>query len=112
MTRRGDDVALEGGESLEPSESESLRTAVGAAFGRASPVRRVSVYLVARDRAIVRLFVGQGWIPVIVERRELHDAAVLAVRLAQALDVAQTSFAARRKRAGKDSTPLDKSPRT
>jgi hypothetical protein len=112
MTPHGEEIALEGGESLEPSETESLRMALGAVFGRGSPVRRVSVYLVARDRAIVRLVVGQGWIPVIVELREFHDAAVLAVRLAQALDAAQTSFAAPRKRAAKNSTRLDKSPRT
>jgi hypothetical protein len=80
------EIALEGGESLQPTEAASLRTALAAVLGHSSPVRRASVYPLARDRAIVRLFLGQGWVPVILERRELVDAASLAVRFARALE--------------------------
>jgi len=79
-------IVLEGGESLEQAERDSLRSALAAVIDRCGAGRHASVYRLARGCAIVRVFLGQGWVPVMLERRQLHDGPALARRLAVVLD--------------------------
>lgn len=79
------EVALEGMEDLDAAEQLALRAALSFVLEERPAVHRVAVYLHGRSQAVVRIVIGRGWVPVMLERADLRNASALADRLERAL---------------------------